>query len=146
MTVILFELFARSSGKPVRVAQGGNQVATALAVANRAWKYTRGLAAQIAAGSVGFPSTDSIQFGMTGESDRTQAVLYRRIALAAGAMFIAIDLLAIAARRTRNSGDFDISMEFGRRFLAGRQLYQGGLHFPYLPTAAMFFSIFSALP
>ncbi len=61
-------------------------------------------------------------------------------------MFIAIDLLAIALRRMRNSGDFDISMEFGRRFLTGQQLYQGGLHFPYLPTAAMFFSPFSAMP
>ena len=61
-------------------------------------------------------------------------------------MFIAIDLLAIALRRLRNSGDFDISMQFGRRFLTGRQLYQGGLHFPYLSTAAMFFSIFSMMP
>ncbi|HEV3110554.1 MAG TPA: glycosyltransferase family 87 protein [Candidatus Binataceae bacterium] len=83
---------------------------------------------------------------MIGESGRTRPVLYRCIALAAGIIFIAIDLLAITLRRMRNPGDFDISMEFGRRFLTGQQLYQGGLHFPYLPTAAMFFSIFSVMP
>ncbi len=70
----------------------------------------------------------------------------RRIASAAAAVFIAIDLVAVALRRMRYSGDFDVSMEFGRRFLAGRHLYQGGLHFPYQPAAAMFFSIFSLMP
>jgi Raf kinase inhibitor-like YbhB/YbcL family protein len=80
------------------------------------------------------------------EQGRTPSDLYRRIAQAAAAVFIAIDLLAITLRRIRYSGDFDISIEFGRRFLAGQHLYRGGLHFPYLPAAAMFFSIFSLIP
>ncbi len=62
------------------------------------------------------------------------------------AVIIAIDLTAIAMRRARYSGDFDISMEFGRRFVAGEHLYRGGLHFPYLPAAAMFFAPFAMLP
>jgi len=57
-----------------------------------------------------------------------------------------IDLAVIALRRIRQSGDFDISMELGRRFIHGEPLYRGGLHFPYLPAAAMFFSVFSLLP
>ena len=81
------------------------------------------------------------------EPDQTaQAAGARRLALAAAALFIAIDLAAIALRRMRQSGDFDVSMEFGWRFLGGRHLYQGGLHFPYLPAAAMFFSPFAAMP
>jgi len=44
------------------------------------------------------------------------------------------------------SGDFDISMEFGRRFLRGEFLYRGGMHFPYMPTAAMWFGFFALLP
>ncbi len=61
-------------------------------------------------------------------------------------MAAAIDLAAIALRRIRQPGDFDISMELGRRFIHGEPLYRGGLHFPYLPAAAMFFSAFSLLP
>jgi len=73
-------------------------------------------------------------------------VINRRIALAAAGIFIAADLVAVALRRMRYSGDFDISMEFGRRFLSGQHLYEGGLHFPYLPAAAMFFSLFALMP
>ncbi len=72
--------------------------------------------------------------------------LNRRAGIAAAALFIAADLIAVELRRRRYAGDFDISMEFGRRFLRGQHLYQGGLHFPYLPTAAMFFAVFSLLP
>ena len=58
----------------------------------------------------------------------------------------AIDLISIALRRMHQTGDFDVSMEFGRRFIHGDPLYCGGLHFPYLPAAAMFFSAFSLMP
>lgn len=50
---------------------------------------------------------------------------------------LAIQVAFIADRRTKRPSDFDIAREFGRRFLAGEDLYQGGLHFPYLPAAAM---------
>lgn len=80
------------------------------------------------------------------ETGRIRPVLHQRIALAAAVIFIAVDLVAVVLRRMRYSGDFDISMEFGRRFLTGRHLYEGGLHFPYLPAAAMFFSLFSLMP
>lgn len=80
------------------------------------------------------------------QSGRTQSDPYRRIALGAAAAFVAADLLAITLRRLRYSGDFDISIEFGRRFLLGEHLYRGGLHFPYLPAAAMFLSVFALMP
>jgi hypothetical protein len=66
------------------------------------------------------------------------------IALAVTA--IAIDLTTIVLRRMHQSGDFDVSMEFGRRFLKGEFLYRGGMHFPYMPTAAMWFGLFALLP
>jgi hypothetical protein len=45
-----------------------------------------------------------------------------------------------------DAGDFDISRELGRRFLAGEHLYAGGLHYPYMPTAAMFFAPLALFP
>ncbi len=80
------------------------------------------------------------------QSDHILPDSYRRITLGAAAAFIAVDLFAIALRRMRYPGDFDISIEFGRRFLLGEHLYRGGLHFPYLPSAAMFFAIFALMP
>jgi Glycosyltransferase family 87 len=69
---------------------------------------------------------------------------YLLIGLAAAA--VAIDLTTIILRRQHHGGDFDISMEFGRRFLNGEFLYRGGLHFPYMPAAAMWFGLFALLP
>jgi alpha-1,2-mannosyltransferase len=70
----------------------------------------------------------------------------RRALFALAFVLIAIDLAAVCMRRERHRGDFDVSREFGRRFLAGEYLYRGGLHFPYLPSAAMYFSPLAALP
>jgi alpha-1,2-mannosyltransferase len=72
----------------------------------------------------------------------------RRLELLIGvtAAAIAIDLATIVLRRLHQSGDLDISMEFGRRFLSGEYLYRGGMHFPYMPAAAMWFSLFALLP
>jgi len=53
---------------------------------------------------------------------------------------VAIHLVAITDRRTRHLGDFDVSREFGRRYVAGEPLYKGGLHYPYMPTAALSFA------
>ena len=58
----------------------------------------------------------------------------------------AVHAVAIALRRMTHAGDFDISREFGRRFLTGEPLYAGGLHYPYLPSAAMAFAPLAALP
>src|SRR5713101_8160414 len=57
----------------------------------------------------------------------------------AGAIVVA-HLTIILLRRETHPSDFDISREFGRRFIAGEELYRGGLHFPYMPAAAMFFA------
>jgi hypothetical protein len=70
----------------------------------------------------------------------------QRWAPAAAGIVIALDFVAVALRRARHGGDFDVSLEFGRRFLSGEHLYRGGLHFPYLPSAAMLFSPFSLPP
>jgi alpha-1,2-mannosyltransferase len=61
-------------------------------------------------------------------------------------VLVLVDALFVVLRRVHHRGDFDNSMEFGRRFLRGEYLYRGGLHFPYMPSAAMWFSLFALLP
>ncbi len=58
----------------------------------------------------------------------------------------AVHLAVVAARRATHAGDFDISREFGRRLLAGEPLYAGGLHYPYMPIAALWFAPLALLP
>ena len=70
----------------------------------------------------------------------------RRLLWIAGAAALAVHAAVIALRRAKGPGDFDVSREFGRRFLAGEDLYGGGLHYPYLPSAAMLFSPLALLP
>jgi hypothetical protein len=60
--------------------------------------------------------------------------------IAACLVVVAVHGLVVAQRRTQHPGDFDISREFGRRFLADEPLYAGGLHYPYMPSAAMAFA------
>ncbi|MBP1777449.1 MAG: rane protein of unknown function, partial [candidate division NC10 bacterium] len=62
-------------------------------------------------------------------------------------IFIGVCLVVVTAqagvvthRRERHIGDYDISREMGRRFLAGEHLYAGGLHYPYTPSAALSFA------
>jgi alpha-1,2-mannosyltransferase len=52
----------------------------------------------------------------------------------------------IANRRATRVGHFDVSREFGRRLLAGEPLYAGGLHYPYMPSAALYFAPLALLP
>jgi Raf kinase inhibitor-like YbhB/YbcL family protein len=80
------------------------------------------------------------------ETSTKPSLLNRHTGTVGAALFLAVDLIAVELRRRRYAGDFDISMEFGRRFVSGQHLYQGGLHFPYLPSAAMFFSVFAIMP
>ncbi len=70
----------------------------------------------------------------------------RRLLIALVALVVALDLGKDARRRMHFGGDFDISREFGRRFLTGEYLYKNGLHFVYLPSAAMYFSPLAMLP
>jgi alpha-1,2-mannosyltransferase len=65
--------------------------------------------------------------------------------LLASAALVMMHAAVIAQRRAR-PGDFDVSREFGRRFVAGEPLYAGGLHYPYMPAAALYFSPLALLP
>src|SRR4030095_7510989 len=62
------------------------------------------------------------------------------------AAVIAVHASVITHRRLSHGGDFDVSREFGRRFLAHEELYAGGLHYPYLPTAALVFAPLALAP
>lgn len=70
----------------------------------------------------------------------------QRRLLIATATVIAVHAVAIVNQRLTHAGDFDISLELGRRFLAGEHLYAGGLHYPYMPAAAMVFAPLALLP
>lgn len=69
-----------------------------------------------------------------------------RLAVALIASAVAVQGIVIALRRLTHGGDFDVSREFGRRLLAGEPLYAGGLHYPYMPTAALYFAPLAWLP
>ncbi|MBI4574166.1 MAG: DUF2029 domain-containing protein [candidate division NC10 bacterium] len=64
----------------------------------------------------------------------------RRCVIAACVAVIAVQWVVIMHRRAKGIGDFDVSREFGRRFLAREYLYAGGTHYPYMPSAAMYFA------
>lgn len=64
----------------------------------------------------------------------------QHIFIAACVVIVAVQWVVIAQRRATHLGDFDWSREFGRRFLAREYLYAGGLHYPYMPSAAMYFA------
>ena len=70
----------------------------------------------------------------------------RRNLIALLAVVVAVQAGVIAHRRMTHLGDFDVSREFGRRVLAGEPLYAGGLHYPYMPTAALYFAPLAWLP
>jgi alpha-1,2-mannosyltransferase len=62
------------------------------------------------------------------------------------AIALAAHVVAVMLRRATHAGDFDISREFGRRLLAGEALYAGGLHYPYMPVAGLWFAPLAMLP
>lgn len=64
----------------------------------------------------------------------------RRILIGACLGIVIVQAVVIAHRRETRIGDYDISREMGRRFLAGEHLYAGGLHYPYTPSAALSFA------
>lgn len=73
-------------------------------------------------------------------TDQRTALKLRSSGFIIATVIVVVHLIIILHRRGTHPGDFDISREFGRRFLAGEELYIGGLHFPYMPAAAMFFA------
>jgi len=70
----------------------------------------------------------------------------RRLVVAVCLAVIAAQPAVVAHRRETHVGDYDVSREMGRRFLAGEHLYAGGLHYPYTPTAAMSFAPLAMVP
>ncbi len=70
----------------------------------------------------------------------------RRILIGACLAIVIVQAAVIAHRRETRIGDYDISREMGRRFLAGEHLYGGGLHYPYTPSAALSFAPLALLP
>ena len=70
----------------------------------------------------------------------------RRAFLAVCLAVVVIQTVVIVHRRETHRGDYDVSREMGRRFLAGEHLYAGGLHYPYTPTAALSFAPLSLVP
>lgn len=64
----------------------------------------------------------------------------RRIFIGVCLVIVAVQAGVVTHRRERHIGDYDISREMGRRFLAGEHLYAGGLHYPYTPSAALSFA------
>jgi len=66
--------------------------------------------------------------------------------LAVAGVVVGVHATAIAIRRLTQAGDFDVSREFGRRFLVGEPLYAGGLHYPYMPAAGMLFAPLALVP
>lgn len=50
------------------------------------------------------------------------------------------------ARVGHKIGDYDINREFGRRFLAGQSLYQGGQCYNYMPISALYWAPMALVP
>src|SRR5260370_4633175 len=58
-----------------------------------------------------------------------------------------LDHLTVSVVRVGHKiGDYDINREFGRRFLAGEPLYQGGQCFNYMPISALYWSPLALVP
>jgi hypothetical protein len=55
-------------------------------------------------------------------------------------------LAYIVQRTAHQTGDYHVNREFGRRFLAGESLYEGGLCFNYMPISALYYAPLALLP
>ncbi len=79
---------------------------------------------------------------ITGATARRQQAT-ARLLLAIGLVAVVIIWVRLFLRP---SGDLLNHQEFGRRFLAGTFLYDGGLNYPYLPTWAMAHAPLAVIP
>ncbi len=64
----------------------------------------------------------------------------QRLLLLAGFVAVIVHGYIITVLRIPYFRDFDVHREVGRRFLTGEYLYAGGLCYPYMPSAALYFA------
>ena len=60
-------------------------------------------------------------------------------------MAISVQCAVVAHRRATTPGDFDLVREFGRRFIAGKHLYENGTEYPYTPLTALYGAAFALI-
>jgi alpha-1,2-mannosyltransferase len=71
---------------------------------------------------------------------------WQKIILALAGLGLLAHATISIARVGRKIGDYDINREFGRRFLTGEPLYQGGQCFNYMPISALYWAPMALLP
>ena len=71
---------------------------------------------------------------------------WQKIILAVGSLGLLAHLTVSVVRVGHKIGDYDINREFGRRFLAGEPLYQGGQCFNYMPISALYWAPLALVP
>jgi hypothetical protein len=59
---------------------------------------------------------------------------------------VLVHLIYAVGRVGSKIGDYDVNREFGRRFLAGEYLYDGGQCFNYMPISALYWSPLALVP
>lgn len=68
---------------------------------------------------------------------------FRPVALGIAGVWVLVELVRVALK---NQGDIYNHIQFGKRFLAGTDIYAGGLNFVYPPLWAMVFSPLALVP
>jgi hypothetical protein len=71
---------------------------------------------------------------------------WQKIILIFGCLTLLAHFTFSVARVGAKIGDYDINREFGRRFLAGEPLYQGGQCFNYMPASALYWAPLALVP
>jgi hypothetical protein len=71
---------------------------------------------------------------------------WQKTVLAIGCVGLLVHLVVSVTRVGNKVGDYDINREFGRRFLAGEPLYQGGQCFNYMPSSALYWAPLALVP
>src|SRR5438128_10228575 len=71
---------------------------------------------------------------------------WQKTVLALGCVGLLVHLAVSVVRVGHKIGDYDINREFGRRFLAGEPLYQGGQCFNYMPISALYWAPLALVP
>jgi hypothetical protein len=71
---------------------------------------------------------------------------WQKIILALASLGLLAHLVVSVVHVGHKIGDYDINREFGRRFLAGEPLYQGGQCFNYMPISALYWAPLALVP
>src|SRR5262249_15164091 len=86
-------------------------------------------------------SKPGIQGSVPGMSDRFRLSAKWQIAiLIACGIGVLVHLWITVSRVGSKIGDYDVNREFGRRFLAREELYEGGQCFNYMPVGAFYWA------